>query len=250
MPEALTEIRRDFADYTDPSGMISGDAMPKSASGNGILYTAEMYFILAKNGALAASDRPDFWALIARNCQLLPGLYSRGKGWNDQEGIDDYIGLAAASRLLGTDHARDILRYGRNPLVRFTPFRRWPRLRWYFENEQRQRVDDTRAWFGRFPAFICHVTWAAGETPAIWLRLWWAVTVAITGLFSPLDQDQYILSWLMMETIDSTKTYWFERWASRFYIGTLHKNWSRGMRDVLACYFGSQDHPIAKWWKD
>lgn len=236
-----------WEDY-ESNGFVSGERTPSHPSGNSLLFTAEKYIALALergNGDPVGSleDAYAFSRVLART-ELRPGVYARtpeGEPFHaDQEGHDDYIGIAAASRILGTDHAREILEHGLQDFFWTVP---WPKLYFYYPNQPGPL--DWRAWFGRYPATVAHFYYAAGVKPGFWHRLAWAYTVATAGMGDPGAQDPWILSWLMIRTMEGQEDWLTERavflWRSRF-----KKAWPGGIGQVLARYFNNPEHPLAE----
>lgn len=231
----------DWSAY-EAEGYVSGDRNPGSPSGNSLLFTAEKFIALTiERGAPSLEDAEEFSRLVAR-AQLSPGLYARtpaGYAYHeDQEGHDDYIGIAAASAVLGTPHALAIVQQGENPFKLWGPID----INHYYPNKP--GALDWRAWFGRFPATVAHFEYAAGVTPNLWHRLMWAYSVATAGADEPTAQDPWILSWLMVKTTEGHEG-WMARQAVAIWRTRLKRHWPGGIGQVLARYFNNPQHPLA-----
>lgn len=240
-------VRKDYAKYTDPNGLVSGERHPKVGSGNAILFTAQAAFVLEAHGEdgtrLAELERA-----VVRECQLEPGLFRRGSNWTDQEGPDDYVGITFLSSLLDRKVAREVVAYGRAHRYRGLPL--LPAF--YFRNEEPRDVrDDVRAWLGRQPALLAHFEIAAGGKPNCFLRAAWAFAVGTSGAWTGQGaghHDGWILSRLLVETyrragwrsavMDKACQVFFER---------LEKK-AGGMRAVFAAYFNDAEHPTSLYW--
>lgn len=246
-------IRDDFAAYSI-RGLVSGNRSPGVVSGNALLFSAEKLFVLEQNGELTYQDKLDFINAVKEECEVRPGLYRRSRDFNsDQEGPDDYVGLTAASALIGSDIASSVLEYGKSHSFPGLPS--W--VDYYYCNVPNPTTNERfEAYLGRQPQLIAHFQYCNKERPALWRRLWWAVTVATTGMFSkglpsaPGNQDAYILSWLLIKgfTLSGQKS-WLCSLASKLFAHKLKKQWG-SMKNVFACYFQNPDHPIAKWIKE
>lgn len=213
-------IREDFQKYTNKLGFVSN--APAGSSGNDLLFSCEAALIRRIRGAWTEADEAALQYSIATFSRIEHGLYGR-PGWKqDAEQPDDIYGLCAYSPAL----AKEVLAYGRKHL-------------WYFYTAPGAWYDPI--WI-RFPAFIAHVTWAAGETPGLIPRLAWFFSVSLSP--SKSSQDSWILSWLLI-TVAGNKG-WLERWAADTYRARLKAAWGT-IGNVFAAYFGNPDHPIAKY---
>jgi hypothetical protein len=249
------EARQAFADYTDAAGLIQGQK--GQSSGNALLFTAEYMLLLYIRGWLKPEDVARFQA-IALSCQHEPGLYQRHPTAyvNDQEGVDDYIGIAAASCLTGLPLAQEILDYGQSHKFSWGPFK----LPYYYRNERPEVDTDVRAWFGRQLSTIAHLHFAAGRKPKALHTLAWTYAVGSAGFGKQPKaeggQDAYILSWLLIETyraatrLNNDLTDPACDLAVELYTWRFKRAWPGGMNEVFATYFANPEHPLARCFED
>ncbi len=229
-----------YGAYTDHNGLISGERLPLYTSGNALLFTAQKICVLRQHGLLTQELLAETMEFIRSECQVVPGLFRRSRMWKDQEGPDDYLGVAC----IDPAFAREILSYGRDHTFVWGPFR----LPFYFENESPGRMDDKRAWLGRQQQLLAHWQYAAGEPVPFWRKWLWELTIKLTGQTGPDShmpggQDSWILSAMLLEV------HWDPAIAAHFY-AALDREWPGGMRSVFATYFNDLDHPTARFWKE
>ena len=176
-------------EYTDQFGLVQHSK--GITAGNGVRFTSEWILALKSHNAMDGADLTKFYSAI-EGCRVVNGLYKRSPVNNDQEGLDDYVALVHCFYKLGdTGKAKKVLDYGLNTYVSF-----WGpiRLRFVYNNVN-PNVFHRSAWFGRFPALVAHFHWCAGVVPNILLRVYAAISVAITGMKDHYTQDGYMLSW-------------------------------------------------------
>lgn len=219
----MSEIRKDFEALKNSLGFYSDK--PESSSGNDLLFSAEAAVILRYRGEWSIADQRDLLRAIRKYSEIKPGLFGR-PGWlQDQEQLDDYIGLC----VIDWDIAREILAYGRNNWWIFRTVKNCP---WY------------EPLFFRWPAFMAHVLWSAGEKPSAFLRLAWCLSVAFSG--SERDLDSWKLNYLLIYIAGHrglpeqlATAIWWTRLKRKF--GSMAK--------VYAAYFGKDD-PRARYCLD
>lgn len=230
----------DFESFQDSIGLIQpreGAGKDGScASGNGLLYTGEACAVM---GSDEISYFRNSFASALNACERYPGLFLRHPKCTDQESVDDYVGIGAASYFLASGHAERVLERGnRFPFLLFGVLP----LRFYYANEG-QSSFDLRAWLGRFPALIAHLRYAAGQPPGFIPSLVHALSIA----FSPWkNEDEPILSWLMLRVAENQSGP--ARMAGKIFRARLvHKYMDGGMKQVFSLYLGNPNHPIAKY---
>ncbi len=255
-------IKDDFKPYIDEFGLVQ----PKKGemSGNGLLYTAHYAIILSDHGELDDIE-VERLKKVYDSCQKEPGLMMRspvgGAQWKDQEGPDDYFGVAAAAYFLESDIADSVLRYGNDmPALEYSDEfeneekRKMSRIYWkvlsflgctkYVYNNDKPRYFTQSAFMGRMPNLLANLEWGAGESPSFFRKLWWCVAL-IVGSFAPADHsDSWIVSWLSVRTMDRRS--WMCSLVASYWTRKMLRTYPNGMADVFARYFGP-DHPIAKW---
>jgi hypothetical protein len=215
------QVAADFKAYTNALGFVSNK--PNGSTGNDLLYSCEAAVIRKQINAWTDADQAALEAAIVAHAQSEPGLYAR-PGWKqDEEQPDDYYGVAAFSR----DDAKKVLQYAH-------------RHCWYFKTSAAAKWYEPAFW--RFPAFMCHEKWAAGEKPNYFLRLVWTASVAFSG--SKTNQDPWMLNYLLVVTAGDKGL--LERIATRMYFRRLTKTWG-SLKNVFAAYFGDSNHPLAKY---
>lgn len=225
----LSTAQADFPSY-EYQGFLTGELHPKQAAGNSLLFSSEKIAYLHDRNLIIWKDVNDFYDLM-KSCQIEFGLLRRTPAGTpfseDEEAQDDYIGVSAASYLLNTSHAQEILNYG----IRHDFYYSIHGLR------------DWAIWFGRYPAFLAHIKWAAGIEPSYFQKFAWAVTIATSGILHPEAQDPWILSWLMIKTMNGRSL--LPRLAAAFWNWRMTRQWGT-LEAVFARYFGDARHPLAQ----
>jgi hypothetical protein len=228
----------EWDEYRDPIGFMSGPKHPTGSSGNGILFSAEERLLRLRLGTWNDILQKALEYQVSSHCERKSGLLMRPPPFSqDQESLDDYIAYASISPNL----AGAALRYGRRNYFRPKWFGGLLALSYHYSlvgDEQ-----DVAAWLGRFPAVIAHFQWSADESPWLWRRLWWFISIVLSG--SKNNQDPWILSFVMLET-EGGRTWlgvlagWIYRWRLKRAYGSLANVFSTYLKDenhpnVLAC---------------
>lgn len=249
-------IQDDFKNYTDQYGLVQPN--PNGGSGNGLLYTAEAIVALFDKGALSQQNIDDFKKAYA-SCEKEPGLMMRspigGPMNSDGEAPDDYVGCGAASFFLNDGLAERILKYGRGSPSKYGDTGLWARILYlvlskcglskipYNYNNVDPGVWTEWSWLGRQQNLICHLQFAAGETPPIWRRLWWCAAVFQATRAMKSEHDSWILSWLLIRTMNGRS--WICKQVANYWWKKLLNYYPQGMSSVFADYFGNPNHPTA-----
>lgn len=227
--------------YIDSWRLLSDK--PGTSSGNGLCFWAEALIIAKLRGEITEQFVGEC-QLAVINCAIDAGFYKRhptkfqadpAKTYgSDQESIDDYAGLACISKITDWPFlARDVLKFGR------THTKTWSgiELRYYYPNEKGfECAFDARAWLGRFPSLIASLEWAAEETPSWPSRQWWAASMRWGSVQN--DNSARIARLLAYARGDS---YWIATVEDR--VAEAHG----GLKKLYSKYFGSSDHPFAKY---
>jgi len=182
-------LREEIRDYRDADKLVAYykcDPTKSNASGNGVLYTSLYYLTLQRRGELTDEDCTEFRKIMDRCQTEYAGLYKRGPYHPDQNAMDDYIGLTTASRLIWEEISKDVLIYGQS-------------TGWVYNNVQPAQFTFT-SWFGRMPQVIAHFHWAAGETPPLWMQMYWSLALFYSSFAKKEDQDAWLMSWLMIQS--------------------------------------------------
>lgn len=232
--------------YVDQFGLIAPSRVTPDrvyGSQNGLLFTAEFVVMLKKRGELTFDAKEHFFN-IYQKCMVEKGLFARGPGHPEQEGPDDYVGIAALSYALDLPLAKWVLDYGRSHPVSWGPLT----LDYNYNNVTPNTLDPRgSSWLGRQPQLIAHLMWAAGETPPLWMRLWWCLVIVLSTFAEPGDQDARFLSWLLVNT---GKHGWIEKIAIKWWYYKLKKTYPDGMRSVAGSGYFEAGHPFIKYWVD
>lgn len=238
-------LRADMLPYRDADGLVvpNGEGCSPTqynVSGNGVLYTGEYVLLMRLNGELNDSDRKDYRDVIEACMPVEKGLLSRSPTHSDQEGPDDYIGLAVGAWATGNnDLAEAVITYGKKHYG-------------FFNNENPgsyYHKDGRFNWSAlliRQPQLIGIMYYAANRVPPFLIRLYLAIGILISGRNKPLsDSDARILAWLVINVVDNRC--WMIKIAARVFTNRLLKQYDRGMTDVISYYF-QDPHPFRKHW--
>jgi len=227
-----TDIVQDYLPFRDQYGLTQPEG---TTSQNGLRFTAEYVRALVRAGSL----QPERHRIIkaVRRCEIVPGLYRRSPDNNgDQEGPDDYHGLALISYYLDPDISRDILRYGRRE--------RWLGIipKYIFNNVNPGKWSGS-AWMGRQPALIAMHKVVAGERVGFLESIWIMGTI----LASDEQQDSFVLTWML--AIIMANRWWYVDWAIGKWQRKLKFNYALGIGQVSEEFFG-HPHPNGKWLRE
>lgn len=228
-------------EFTDSVGLLQNHVTSAGtvASGNGILTTAQAVCLLSKIESKPFSYLMPRWHDGILKCELEPGLFDRHPlSIEDQESIDDYVGLGLFSDTLNRTIAQRILTRARTK-----PFMLWGLfpMSFYLKNEKKDDpAFDKRAALVRNLSLEAHLEFAAGEAPHPLLQLAHIYAIAF---HTWKNEDEPILTWCLYETaktkspLVSLAGVWFNRRLRRKYPG--------GMAEVFTIYYG-ENHPLAE----
>jgi len=169
--------------------------------------------------------------------QARPGLYMRHPdGSGGLQSADDYFGLIAGLALQSyTYPVRDILAYGRLHA-------------WVF-NSGAPGTFRLKAWFGRYPALIAHITYGSCQEPNLFLRTYWALSVFLCCMLPVSKQDSYIQTWCMVVVYERQPFWgWLQTTAAQFFRMRLLS--LGGLERILSDYIGIPDHPLVRLAKE
>lgn len=256
--------------YSDQWGLIT--PYPATSSGNGLLYLGEAMVLLKTLGIYKPTDKTWFQNSV-QVCEVEPGLLRRSPANTDQEGPDDYVGVAAGSALVDPTIAQKILVYGQTHDVTIDePTRNQVTnailaegaalsgldltipLKYVYNNVRPGTLQfpdgklNLSAWLGRQLNLVAHFFYAAGMTPPALNQAVWVGAVASALNKKATDQDSWFLSWLLItaaqgRTISARDTE--IAWRVRY-----EQVVPGGRNQLFRTYFGNADHPLARYWPD
>jgi hypothetical protein len=246
------------------------------STGNGLLYTAEACIIMKLRKV--DFDGKAIAATFA-SCQVKPGLFRRSPVQDDQDSVDDYIGIGALAGICNFHKiARDILSYGegsdqgsreavlvrdvlekaggvlgriKKGIEKLQPSLTIP----YNYNNVEPGKFTLASWMGRYPALIIHWKLAARIQPnASELSVWSTILLLSAHQnMSTLGQDSWLLSWLMVLTYqtagfrsavaDAAVNEWWNLLRQRF---------TGGIKQAMTDYLGggAKDNPLSVFIDD
>jgi hypothetical protein len=201
-------------EYRDGLGFMSGKPNPTEPESNAVLFSALERALRLRLGTWTEGEQDRLERAIGAAGPVEGGKLSRPSPWRqDPESPDDHIGLGACGVPQATRAVLDYL--AGNP--------------WYL------------GFFSiRFSAIFAHLQWASGKTPALWRRVYWAGSFAVSG--TATDQDAWVQGLLLLDTAPAS---WLKVVASGVYWYRLKAAWPGGLAGVWAAYNGSE-HPVAQ----
>ena len=209
-------------------------------TGNGLLYASLYYIQLVLNGEARAADFTEFESIIKR-CMTQDGFLNRSqsKGSNEQTGRDDYVGVCAAARIMGSRIAWRLVDAGN---------RKWffGLLKWKYKNHEPQNnsllsLDTWKAWFGRMPWDIAAMQWAADIEPHFIRRAFLAASIA----WSSTKPSTTLQTW--MRYACSKERCWMVESAWEVFRTRVQS--AGGFEKILSGEL-ERDHPILRYWRD
>jgi len=214
--------------HVDQYGLVLPQGGP---SGNGSLFTGIWMMLRAQEETEERMARHfEFNELIVQ-ITIEPGLYKRAPGWNIQDSIDNYIGIAAGAYFSGTSHAHDILNFGK--------------AHWYVFNNEQLGKFRWKAWFGRFVGVWAHIQLCAGMKPNLLRRIAQAIGLYITTFDKPEETSNRLLGDVQVNCLDN---HWVSEIIRWFWKRHLHKKYGElGINGAVRIYYGI-DHPFTHFW--
>ena len=214
-------LRDEMLAFTDGDGLVSVAPepypLPERTSDNGVMFTAEYYIMLRRNGQLGNNDLIEYCALIQK-C-IGPDKYiHRAPGDLTPDEIDDNIGTLNAYADL--------------------------RLRVNFKLPY---------WLWRFPQLVYSYLVNRG-VPSILihpLAIYTALVIGLSSLitFDPSDSDTRRLNWHLWQSVKRKS--WMCHLAGRFWHWrqTRIYHTQEVMKAVADVYYQGH-HPFKKYWID
>lgn len=234
----------DLAAYTDNWNLVHNVPQDKlddsrTVSQNGLTFTAEAALLLAENQfstlgfgtlAMATCIQADE-ALVYRH----PKFHREG----NQLSIDCLAGLACIAKIGGGwGFAETVLD--------MWALRRWRYFGGFFrpnlfnpdEAQYRTRFS-LRPWFGKYPAAIAALEWAAGRTPPLWRRIYFGLAMHYGSIETP---DGARIA--RLQAACHPDPYWFA------FVNRRIRAHYGSVRMMYGQYFGiTSTHPFILWGK-
>ncbi len=88
---------------------------------------------------------------------------------------------------------------------------------------------------------------AAGETPPIWRKFWWCLSVLFSLTANKNNQDAYTLSWQLTRVAEGKS--WLCDLIISFWRKKFRQQFPGGISEVLENYFGFR-HPLCDFLKE
>jgi hypothetical protein len=235
--------RRQVDGLVGPRG---NDPSPDS-TGNGLLYLSLAHICAVLNRY--PPNAGEFGAIV-RSCYVAgrPGILHRSPTkMDDQNGWDDYIGMAAAARIVGDCHLAWVTLNAGN-------VRRFGLFKWFFKNNKPDThklfdQETWQAWFGRNPSAVAHLQFSSGVWPHALRSVWQAIDLTITALRLGKNHDSALLGYLMVLV-------WDRHWARPWYIEMAVKLFKKRLKFKYGSFRGvlvhrlDADHPIVTHWPE
>lgn len=203
----MTPFKADIiAKYMDSDGLVLPTQWGghPSETGNGLLYMSLYRLICKKLGELEPEEIEAFKETVGE-CTISPGVYRRGPG-KEETAWDDYVGVAAVSRLIGSQHAADIFaahNYGSN-------------YSWH-------------------PGLVSFFKWCAGRDFNIFDRI--QIESRLRWDTCQGDANGHMISWIMVQALPESK-------ATRYWLGVMGDKY-KTLGAMLGEYF-TPNHPFSQ----
>lgn len=234
--ENETQMRADFAAYTDEHGLLQLNS-PPTPTDNGLLFTSEQLILYMNKGVFGSSDVLQMERAISA-CTPSAGLLIRHPSKQnfpkDNEGWDDYLAVSTVLYLSGhLDKARTYYDHGKGNS-------------WCFQNGSGWAFNSC---FLRYLDFVAHLHMCANEPiPAIY-RTAWLTILKLARFKDAWDKDEWKLRYLMVQVAARYLSTHEDRGMSE-----AIAEWDRvfadkhpmGIGEVYRAYY-PQGHPLGKW---
>lgn len=206
-------------------GLLSTQVFP---NGNLVSATAQ-WIVHQKRQGKVYMDTLE--ALLA--CEKKAGVWSRYPNTLENTSYDDFICAAACDRGIAYRiHAR-----GEEDAWIFDLFEDHPGL----------TENNFARWLGKNPSFVAHICYSAGLTPGWALTLSWVVSIAIAARKSIKNQDGWMQSHLQILSYESSGQ---TNWLCNLVVAYWRKKKPVPMREIVADYIGTKNHPLVEVWED
>lgn len=244
-PRLSKELIEKLSPLLDRYGLVHD--RPNRISGNGLLYSAHVLLSLWQNNLQWEeweARLPD----AIQKCEIVPGFFHRHptEYHEDQQGPDDYIGVASLCALLGPFgffKSNQVLSFGWKGFPLY-PFFRIP---FYFPNEkQYQEHFGHRALLLKFPAVFVAFYGVARRCAWLPFRLYWSASVLIGDILDRKHKhDPWILNWHLVNIACKFYLDTLEIWTIKIWLKRLRKRWPGGISQCLEESFQYR-HPVCE----
>lgn len=161
-----------------------------------------------------------------KECELVPGVFSRYPDLPTNTSIDDYLSAACHAWI-----ARNIYDRGKHT---------WG----FFDLFEGHKLSQ---WLWRFPGFWSHVKLAAGIPLTLLGKIAWAEALILAAREPMSNQDGWMQSHLMVlvyeaQTMTNSNLC---NWAIKYW----RSKKSQPTSEIVAAYIGDPEHPLVKAWE-
>lgn len=217
-------------------------------TGNGLLYSAHLLLGLWQNNLQWEEWEARLPSAITK-CEIEPGFFHRHptEYHDDQQGPDDYIGIASLCSLLGPFgffKASQVVGFGwKGFLIPNFIIRLW----FYFPNEIQYRTKfGSRAWLIKFPAVFTAFYQVARRSVFFPFQIYWAASVLLGDILDRKHKhDPWILNWHLVNTCVRFSPNWFEVCTIKLWLWRLRKRWPGGIAQCIEESFQYR-HPVCE----
>ena len=242
-------LMSEIVPYLDRNGMVCpklADPNAPYGSGNGVMYTSELYTLANMRGELAEDDKKRFFSIIQR-CITFHGALNRTPVElnHDQEGPDDYYGLLNACMNLGnTEIPRTFLKcviMNMGALNNEHPSK-WTARSFLIRQPQLLLSMLVAA----FPSRVNPLHYAI-RILLLPLFVFSALLIATNGMFvDPKEVDTRRLGWHLAKTLSPVSL--LCKIASAIRAKMIEVDYGpEGMKVVASRYY-EENHPFARYW--
>lgn len=228
----LDDLISDFKRYTDPQGLIQNRENPGvGETANGMLYTAHYVRLLKR---LDQSDLAHDIAVRAiQSMKIVPGLFWAKIGSTEGQSVDNYTGIISMA------HATDLY-------FTLADVRDYSKKTWWFFDINNPYKKFSGAYLGRFMGLRAQLQLSLNQEPCSFLVVSVATSIATAAIMNPRNQDEWFLSWHLIETYRSSnfKNDKIEM-AIRIWKYRFKQTWN-DLGEVATVYW-NKEHPLAKW---
>lgn len=264
------DILKELEQYQDKYGfyhvqLVDSERNPSTQ--NGILWTA-MCLIMLKNNGMPQNEIEAYWKGKALSLEVVPGVYRRFPGSDENNSMDNLAGMLACCEL-ANDKITPMLIYqhGKNFRGKFVD------IVTTYEEHLKQSTLLTKVlkslfghcavsyvytvhnpkethwfgWFSRSPAVVGHLKRLSNVPTTFIEDLVTVAGILISGYMNPNNRDAYALPWVTSYYIKD-KSFLFSL-CYKFFMSRVHKQFGvNGLGKHLRVM--EPNHPLAKYHID